>query len=109
MGVWKAPYVPRSSSSSELYETFHGSHRIHLFQELVANDQGQKNWKGISISIFVILAILASVAVSVIILTPDGDSGLVKGDPFTVANILDPRFAPRRFNGTWISGECVCA
>ena len=81
------------------------ANRFFSLQELVASDPGQKNWKGISIAVFVILIILASVAVSVVILTPPEEEGGQRGRPFKIKDILDPKFRPRTFNGSWISRE----
>ena len=71
----------------------------------MASDPGQKNWKGISIAILVILVILASVATSVVILTPPENQDKVTGDPVAIEHILDPKLSPGRFNGSWISGN----
>ncbi len=71
----------------------------------MAAEPGQKNWKGISIAIFVIALILSAVGVAVFMLTPPEEEEQSPGEPFTVKDILDPRFSPRRFNGSWISGS----
>ena len=70
----------------------------------MAADPGQKNWKGILIAILVIGIILAGVAVSVVILTPPDDGNGIKGQKFSIEHIQDPKFLPRQFNGSWISG-----
>ena len=74
-------------------------------QELVAASPSQRNWKGITIAICVILLILASVAVSVVILTPPEEGPRVKGDRFRIDHILDRKFSAPPFNGSWISGR----
>ena len=71
----------------------------------MAANPNQKNWKGISIAIFVIVLILSSVAISVVILTPPEEEPRVTGRRFDIADVLDPRFNPPPFNGTWISGR----
>ena len=71
---------------------------------MVGANTSERNWKGITIAICVILLILCGVAVSVVILTPEDDGPRVKGRRFAIEHILDPEFVPRRFNGTWISG-----
>ena len=76
-------------------------------QELVAASPNQRNWKGISIAIFVIVAILASVAISVYIMTPEEEEPRVSGSRFGIEHILDQRFSPQGFNGSWISGTIV--
>lgn len=72
---------------------------------MVVAEENQKNWKGMTIAFLVIVVILASVAVSVFLLTPpEAETGAI-GLPFDLTDILDDRFIPRRFNGSWISGE----
>ena len=75
-----------------------------LLQELVAASPNQRNWKGIIIALCCILLILASVAVSVVILTPPEQEPRVKGSRYQIEHVLDPKFNPPGFNGTWISG-----
>ena len=78
-----------------------------ILQELVAASPNQRNWKGISIAIFVIVAILASVAISVYIMTPEEEEPRVPGSRFGIEHILDERFSPPGFNGSWISGNTI--
>ena len=78
---------------------------MRTFQELVAANPSQKNWKGISIAVCVILMVLASVAISVQIMTPPEEGPRVLGDRITVSHILNPDYRPRHFNGSWISGK----
>ena len=78
---------------------------MRTFQELVAANPSQKNWKGISIAVCVILLVLASVAISVQIMTPPEEGPRVLGDRITVSHILNPDYRPRHFNGSWISGK----
>lgn len=75
-------------------------------QELVAAEADQKNWKGITIAILMILLILCGVGVAVLILTPPPKDDSSRGRPFEIEDILDPKFVPRTFNGSWISGKC---
>lgn len=79
---------------------------MHLFfQELVAASPDQRNWKGITIALFVIALILAGVAVSVWLMTPPEEPPRVKGRRFQIEHILDRRFNPPGFSGSWISGK----
>ena len=80
---------------------------VFALQELVAASPNQRNWKGISIAIFVIVAILASVAIAVYIKTPEEKEPRVSGSRFGIEHILDERFSPPGFNGSWISGTCL--
>ena len=81
------------------------THFLRTFQELVAANPSQKNWKGISIAVCVILMVLASVAIAVKIKTPPEEGPRVLGDRITVSHILNPAYRPRHFNGSWISGK----
>ena len=83
---------------------FHFKILLLSLQELVAASPNQRNWKGISIAIFVIVAILASVAIAVYIKTPEEKEPRVSGSRFGIEHILDQRFSPPGFNGSWISG-----
>ena len=49
--------------------------------------------------------VLASVAVSVKIMTPPEEGPRVLGDRITINHILNPNYRPRNFNGSWISGK----
>ena len=71
----------------------------------MAANPNQKNWKGISIAIFVIVLILAGVAISVVIKTPPEEEPRVTGRRFKIDDVLDPKFNPPPFNGSWISGK----
>ena len=71
----------------------------------MAASPNQRNWKGIIIALCCIATILAIVAVSVVILTPEPQEPRVKGERFQISHILDPIFNPSGFNGTWISGR----
>ena len=71
----------------------------------MAASPNQRNWKGIIIALCCIGLILATVAMSVVILTPPEQEPRVKGERFQISHILDPIFNPSGFNGTWISGR----
>ena len=44
-------------------------------------------------------------AIAVVIKTEDPEGPRFLGKRFTIDHILDPRYHPRRFNGSWISGS----
>ena len=71
----------------------------------MASDPNSRNYKGILIAIFFIGVILASVAISVVILTPPEEDGADKGTKVTIEDLSDPRFMKGGFNGSWISGR----
>ena len=49
--------------------------------------------------------VLGSVAISVWIKTPEDEGPRVVGDRITINHLLDPKYMPRHFNGSWISGK----
>ena len=65
----------------------------------------QRNWKGMGISIFVILSVMGLVALSVIIVTPPDPGPRLSGRRIELNDILAGNLKPRYFNGTWISGK----
>ena len=69
------------------------------------SDDDDKNWKGMTIALVVIVVILASVAVSVKLMTPPETERGNPGKKFGIKQVLDKRFVPRRFNGSWVSGK----
>ncbi len=71
----------------------------------MAANPDQRNWKGIGIAFFVIAVILLCVFAAVVVLTPEDEGEGEGGRPFEVSHLGDARFKPRRFNGSWISGE----
>ncbi len=73
-------------------------------QDLVGSSSSDRNWKGIAIAIGVILLVLCGVALSVKLMTPPDSGPRVKGLRFSIKHILDYKFNPRKFNGTWVSG-----
>ena len=70
----------------------------------MAASPDQRNWKGITIALLVILVILAAVGISVVLLTPEEEPPRVRGHRFQIEHILDRRFNPGGFPGNWISG-----
>ena len=69
----------------------------------------QRNWKGMGISIFVILSVMGLVALSVIIVTPPDPGPRLSGRRIELNDILSGDLKPRYFNGTWISGKIQCS
>ena len=51
--------------------------------------------------------VLGSVAISVWIKTPEDEGPRVVGDRITINHLLDPKYMPRHFNGSWISGNYI--
>ena len=72
---------------------------------MVSAGPSQQNWKGIGISLLVIGSVIGLIALSVYTLTEDDLGKRIKGDRIRLADIVDSRFRPRSFNGTWISGS----
>lgn len=67
--------------------------------------QNQRNWRGILIALLVIVAVLALIVTSVVLLTPPDEGPRVKGRRLRVQDLLSEDLVPVRWNGTWISGE----
>ena len=74
-------------------------------QELVAAVPSQRNWKGMGISIFVILSVIGLVALAVVVVTPPDPGPRLSGRRIELNDILAGKLKPRYFNGTWISGK----
>ncbi|XP_072034562.1 prolyl endopeptidase FAP-like isoform X4 [Amphiura filiformis] len=70
-------------------------------EELVGGSTESKNWKGIVISLLVILGICGLIVVAVYIITPD----LNTVEKFTFEDIFDPRFKPKTYDIEWITGS----
>ncbi|XP_076313109.1 prolyl endopeptidase FAP-like isoform X1 [Tachypleus tridentatus] len=73
------------------------------FVDLVESGQDERNWRGIGIALLVIIAVCSLIVTSVFLLTPGDDSPHIKKERLNLAEVLNGSFAPRRFNGTWIS------
>ncbi|XP_034241938.1 venom dipeptidyl peptidase 4 [Thrips palmi] len=74
-------------------------------EELVSSSPTQRNWRGILIALLVIMAVLALIVTSVVLLTPPDEGPRVRGARFKLSQVLGQDFTPLRFNGTWISDE----
>jgi hypothetical protein len=81
-------------------------HFLFLLQELVASTPNQRNWRGILIALLVIVAVLGLIVFSIVLLSPPEEGPRVKGRKFALEDVLGPHYRARRFNGTWVSGEC---
>ncbi len=71
----------------------------------MASDSDQKNWKGMGIATLFIAFILLCVLAAVVILTPEENDDGLGGRRLEIADLLDASLVPRKFNGSWISGE----
>jgi hypothetical protein len=94
-------HIPRS----KLADTYF--HFVFILQELVASTPNQRNWRGILIALLVIVAVLGLIVFSIVLLSPPEEGPRVKGRKFTLDDVLGPHYRARRFNGTWVSGECA--
>ncbi|XP_063388192.1 inactive dipeptidyl peptidase 10 isoform X2 [Cydia fagiglandana] len=73
--------------------------------ELVVGNATQRNWRGILIALLVIVAVLALIVTSVVLLTPPDEGPRVKGRRLRIQDLLSDELVPVRWNGTWISGD----
>jgi len=80
---------------------------LFILQELVASTPNQRNWRGILIALLVIVAVLGLIVFSIVLLSPPEEGPRVKGRKFSLDDVLGPHYRARRFNGTWVSGECA--
>ncbi|XP_076313110.1 prolyl endopeptidase FAP-like isoform X2 [Tachypleus tridentatus] len=76
---------------------------VETSSDLVESGQDERNWRGIGIALLVIIAVCSLIVTSVFLLTPGDDSPHIKKERLNLAEVLNGSFAPRRFNGTWIS------
>ncbi|KAL1455165.1 hypothetical protein WDU94_009277 [Cyamophila willieti] len=74
-------------------------------EDLVSSNANQRNWRGILIALLVILAVLALIVTSVVLLTPPDNGLRVKGHRVRLQDILEHDYVPLRFNGSWISDD----
>ena len=75
-----------------------------MFQELVAVIPSQQNWKGIGISLIVILSVIGLVAFAVFLMTPTDTGPRIKGARIKLENFTSGIFNPSKFNASWHSG-----
>lgn len=78
-----------------------------ISQELVVSTPSQRNWRGILIALLVIVAVLGLIVFSIVLVSPPEEGPRVKGRRPELSEVLGPGYRPRRFNGTWISGNLV--
>ncbi|XP_023327803.1 uncharacterized protein LOC111700951 [Eurytemora carolleeae] len=74
------------------------------FEELVSYVPDTRNWKGILISILVILGVGGVVACTVYAITPPKGPPRVQGHRIVFNQIYNGSFRPNPTNATWISG-----
>ncbi|KAK6616843.1 hypothetical protein RUM43_014984 [Polyplax serrata] len=72
-------------------------------EELIAPSSSQRNWRGILIALLVIIAVLGLIICSIFLLSPPDDGPRVRGIHFSLESVIQNQFAPRLFNGSWIS------
>ncbi|XP_057333646.1 dipeptidyl aminopeptidase-like protein 6 [Microplitis mediator] len=77
-------------------------------EELVSTNPNQRNWRGILIALLVIIAVLALIVTSVVVLTPPDEGPRVRGTRLRLSDILSGELSPLPFNGTWVSNRHIC-
>ncbi|XP_028286372.1 inactive dipeptidyl peptidase 10-like [Parambassis ranga] len=75
-------------------------------EEYVDISPPQRNWKGIAISLLVIVVVCSFITMSVVVLTPTEPTGSSKS-PLTVADLYKPEFSIHDPEATWISDSEV--
>jgi len=76
-------------------------------EELVAVIPSQQNWKGIGISLAVILFVIGLVAFAVFLMTPTDTGPRISGARIKLENFTSGIFNPNKFNATWHSDSKV--
>jgi len=76
-------------------------------EELVAVIPSQQNWKGIGISLIVILSVIGLVAFAVFLMTPTDTGPRIKGARIKLENFTSGIFHPSKFNASWHSGSSI--
>ncbi|KAM3956726.1 LOW QUALITY PROTEIN: dipeptidyl peptidase 10 [Aphomia sociella] len=108
--------MSRSAIHKCKYQRYSIEKSIHLYsyttlslpirqKKLVVGGPNQRNWRGILIALLVIVAVLALIVTSVVLLTPPDEGPRVKGRRLRIQDILSDDLVPVRWNGTWISGD----
>ncbi|XP_030006928.1 inactive dipeptidyl peptidase 10-like [Sphaeramia orbicularis] len=75
-------------------------------EEFVDVSPPQRNWKGIAISLLVIVVVCSLITMSVVVLTPEEVPGNSKSR-LTVADLYSPEFSVHNPEATWISDSDV--
>ncbi|GBP78946.1 Dipeptidyl aminopeptidase-like protein 6 [Eumeta japonica] len=70
----------------------------------IALSTGETGTGGIPIALLVIVAVLALIVTSVVLLTPPDEGPRVKGRKLRIKDLMNEELVPLRWNGTWISG-----
>ncbi|XP_076766360.1 dipeptidyl peptidase 10 isoform X1 [Xylocopa sonorina] len=81
---------------------------IYDDEELVSANPNQRNWRGILIALLVIVAVLALIVTSVVLLTPPDEGPRVRGARLKLSEVLSGELTPLLFNGSWVSGQHIC-
>uniref|UniRef100_A0A3Q0RSP0 Dipeptidyl-peptidase 10 (inactive) n=1 Tax=Amphilophus citrinellus TaxID=61819 RepID=A0A3Q0RSP0_AMPCI len=92
---------PKSDQQSAPHST---TEPADSFNEFVDVSPPQRNWKGIAISLLVIVVVCSLITMSVVVLTPAELPGSSKSR-LTVADLYKPEFSAHDPEAKWISGE----
>ncbi|XP_011502782.1 PREDICTED: dipeptidyl aminopeptidase-like protein 6 [Ceratosolen solmsi marchali] len=76
--------------------------------ELVSANPNQRNWRGILIALLVIIAVLALIVTSVVLLTPPEEGPRIRGSRIKLSEVLYRELLPLLFNGSWVSNRYIC-
>ena len=74
-----------------------------FLQDLNGSPPSERNWRGILIALLVIIAVLGLIICSIFLLSPPDEEPRVRGKLISFDNIVQNKYKPRFFNGSWIS------
>ncbi|EEB12760.1 dipeptidyl-peptidase, putative [Pediculus humanus corporis] len=72
-------------------------------EDLNGSPPSERNWRGILIALLVIIAVLGLIICSIFLLSPPDEEPRVRGKLISFDNIVQNKYKPRFFNGSWIS------
>ncbi|XP_023224997.1 dipeptidyl peptidase 4-like isoform X1 [Centruroides sculpturatus] len=78
---------------------------LQFEKEVAVAAVDRPNWRGIGISLLVIVAVCSLIALAILLLTPRNTGLGITGERFSLADIIKDDFVPRSFNGTWVPGD----
>ncbi|GAB6021131.1 Inactive dipeptidyl peptidase 10 [Chamberlinius hualienensis] len=92
-----------SSKIGHRHDSVEDDLAVKFLRELVASSPSQRNWRGIGIALLVIVAVCSLIFTAVVLLTPADTGPRVKGERFTLDDLIGNNFTTPNYEPTWIS------